>query len=143
MDQLGTFLRQAVYLLPQRHELRESLALALWEKAVGESLAKRTKPLRLHRTTLIVTTSSEPWKRELHHLRTEIARKLNECAGFRLIHDLEFRVDLNFVIPPAATNQVSPETKIEPLDLPTEAILDQTLRNSFRAAASSYLNRGR
>ena len=143
MDQLGTLLRQAVHLFPKRHELRESLALAFWEQAVGESLAKRTKPLRLYRSTLVVIASSKLWKRELHLLRTEIVKKLNEYAGFRLIQDVEFRVDPNFNIPPAATDQVSPETKTEPLDLPTESIPDQTLRNSFVAAASSYLNRGR
>lgn len=143
MNQLTTFLRKAVFSLPQRQELRESLAVALWEKAVGDSLAKRTMPLRLRRTTLIVVTSSEPWKRELHYLRTEIVRKLNECAGFHLIQDLEFRVDPNLVTPSVATDQVIPEIGMKPLELPIEAIPDQTLRESFKAAASSYLNRGR
>jgi predicted nucleic acid-binding Zn ribbon protein len=63
MDQLGTLLRQAVNLLPQRQELKESLALALWEQAVGEALAKNTKPLRLYRSTLIVIVPSQAWRK--------------------------------------------------------------------------------
>lgn len=143
MDQLGTLLRQAVNLLPQRQELKESLALALWEQAVGEALAKNTKPLRLYRSTLIVIVPSQAWRKELHLMRTEIVTKINENAGFRLIHDVEFRVDPNFTVLPATPPQVDSETPSRPLDLPIEAISDQGLRDSLMAAASSYLQRSR
>ena len=143
MDQLGTLLRQAANLLPQRQELKESLALALWEQAVGEALAKNTKPLRLYRSTLIVIVPSQAWRKELHLMRTEIVTKINENAGFRLIQDVEFRVDPNFTILPATPPQVDSETPSRPLDLPIEAISDQGLRDSLVAAASSYLQRSR
>ena len=143
MDQLGALLRHAVNLLPQRQELKESLALALWEQAVGEGLAKNTKPLRLYRSTLIVIVPSQAWRKELHLMRTEIVTKINENAGFRLIQDIEFRVDIKFAILPAATPQTDSRKVAEPLDLPIEDIPDQGLRDSLIAAASSYLQRNR
>ena len=143
MDQLGALLRHAVNLLPQRQELKESLALALWEQGVGEGLAKNTKPLRLYRSTLIVIVPSQAWRKELHLMRTEIVTKINENAGFRLIQDIEFRVDLNFTVLPAAPPQADSKIVAEPLDLPIEDIPDQGLRNSLIAAASSYLQRNR
>lgn len=143
MDQLGTLLRHAVNSLPQRQELKESLALALWEQAVGEALARNTKPLRMYRSTLSVIVPSQAWRKELHLMRTEIITKINENAGFRLIQDIEFRVDLNFTVLPAAPAQTDSETTTGPLDLPMEAISDPVLRNSFIAAASSYLRRDR
>jgi hypothetical protein len=141
MDQLGALLRHAVNLLPQRQELKESLALALWEQAVGEALAKNTKPLRLYRSTLIVIVPSQAWRKELHLMRTEIVTKINENAGFRLIQDIEFRVDLNFAILPVALPEADSKSTTEPLDLPIESISDQGLRDRLIAAASSYLQR--
>jgi len=143
MDQLGILLRQAANLLPQRQELKESLALALWEQAVGEALAKNTKPLRLYRSTLIVIVPSQAWRKELHLMRTEIVTKINENAGFRLIQDVEFRVDPNFTVLPATPPQVDSETPSRPLDLPIEAIPDQGLRDRLMSAASSYFQRSR
>ena len=143
MDSLGALLRHTVELLPQRQELKECLALALWDQAVGEALAKKTKPLRLYRSTLIIIVPSQAWRKELHLMRIEIVTKMNENAGFRLIHDVEFRVDPNFTVLTPAPNQPDSETTGEALDLPTETISDQALRRSLIAAASSYLNRGR
>ena len=141
MDHLGTLLRHAVELLPQRQELKESLALALWDQAVGEALAKKTKPLRMYRSTLVILVPSQAWRKELHFLRTEIVSKMNENAGFRLIQDIEFRVDLKFTILPTTLEPPVSETIAEPLDLPTEVILDPSLRHSLIATASSYLKR--
>ena len=143
MDQLGALLRHAVNLLPQRQELKESLSLALWEQGVGEGLAKNTKPLRLYRSTLIVIVPSQAWRKELHLMRAEIVTKINENAGFRLIQDIEFRVDPNFAVLPAAPPQADSKIVAEPLDLPIEDISDQGLRDSLIAAASSYLQRNR
>src|SRR4249919_3483311 len=141
MDHVGTLLRHAVELLPQRQELKESLALALWDQAVGEALAKKTKPLRMYRSTLIILVPSQAWRKELHFLRTEIVTKMNENAGFRLIQDIEFRVDLKFTILPTTLETPDLKTTAEPLDLPIEVILDPGLRHSLIAAASSYLKR--
>ena len=143
MDSLGALLRHAVKSLPQRQKLKECLALALWDQVVGEALAKKTKPLRLYRSTLIIVVPSQAWRKELHLMRIEIVTKMNENAGFQLIHDVEFRADPNFTILPPAPNRPDSETTGEALDLPTETISDQALRRSLIAAASSYQNRGR
>jgi hypothetical protein len=68
---------------------------------------------------------------------------MNENAGFRLIQDIEFRVDLKFAILPTTPEPPGSETTAEPLDLPAEVILDPGLRHSLMAAASSYLKRNR
>ena len=143
MNDLGTLLRHAVGLLPQRPELKQCLAMALWDQTVGEALAKKTKPLRLYRSTLIILVPSVAWRKELHLLRNEIVMKLNANAGFRLIHDIEFRVDLNFINLPATPEQPGLPMPAEALELPIETIPDQGLQQSLIAAASSYLNRSR
>jgi len=92
---------------------------------------------------LIVIVPSQAWRKELHLMRTEIVTKINENAGFRLIQDIEFRVDLDFTILPVALPQADSKSTTEPLDLPIESIPDQGLRDSLIAAASSYLQRNR
>ncbi|MFN8006620.1 MAG: DUF721 domain-containing protein [Terriglobia bacterium] len=143
MNEFPTLLRQTMGLLPQSPELRECLALALWNQVVGEALSKKTRPLRLSRSTLIIEVPSQAWQKELHLLRHDIIAKLNEQAGCRLIHNIEFRVDSHFPDPPNPPRIPPAEPFPQPLELPVEAIPDQDLRRSFVAAAFSYLNRNR
>ena len=67
---LPGFLRQLHF----SQELTGELVVALWEKVVGETLAQNARPLRMRGSTLVLTVSSEAWKKELFSLRFEILK---------------------------------------------------------------------
>lgn len=143
MTELSLLLPKALRQLPATHELAEKVVISVWPRAVGETLAQKTKPFRLYKSTLIVSVPSLMWKRELHHLQEEIIEKLRQAAGQKIVQALEFRVDVNFdsatVAPPAADRA----DIREPVLLPLDCIEDEDLRRALAAAASSYLNRAR
>src|SRR5438876_7892518 len=96
MLKFSALLPRAFRQLPDNDELREKLVLSLWKQAVGEPLARRTKPFRLFKSTLIVSVPSAMWKRELHHLKEEILESLHQVLGQRIVLALELRVDPQF-----------------------------------------------
>jgi len=142
MTELSLLLPNALRQLPPSDELAEKLVISVWERAVGETLAQRTRPFRLHQSTLIVSVPSLMWKRELHHLQEEMLEGLRKAIGHRIVYALEFRVDDDFdsrgASPPACSAEIP-----KPVDLSLDCIEDAELRRSFAAAASSYLNRPR
>jgi predicted nucleic acid-binding Zn ribbon protein len=142
MTELSLLLPNALRQLPPSDELAEKLVISVWERAVGETLAQRTRPFRLYQSTLIVSVPSIMWKRELHHLQEEILEGLRKAIGRRIVYALEFRVDNEFdsrgASPPARSAEIP-----KSVDLSLDCIEDAELRRSFVAAASSYLNRPR
>src|SRR5215467_11937892 len=96
MTELSVLLPKALRQLAPTNELMEKLIISVWERAVGETLAQRTRPFRLHQSTLIVSVPSLMWKRELHHLQDEIIEALRKTLGQRIVQSLEFRVDVEF-----------------------------------------------
>ena len=73
---LPGFLRQLHF----SQELTGELVVALWEKTVGETLAQNARPLRMQGTTLVLTVSSEAWKKELFSLRFEILKTTGKAV---------------------------------------------------------------
>ena len=70
----------------------ERIVSSAWKRAVGERLAKRTKPLKLVRDHLIIEVEDESWRESLWKLRFQILKKLEGELGSQLVSDLEFRV---------------------------------------------------
>ena len=119
-------------------ELTEQVVSALWEKVVGEPLARRTRPIQLHQSKLVVLVPSASWQRELYTLQSEIVSRFNELMN-RKILALEFRVDSNLeqlYKEPSSTQNVSP---MVPISLPLDGIQDQELRVRLQMAVTSYL----
>jgi predicted nucleic acid-binding Zn ribbon protein len=141
MTELSVLIPRALRQLPPTNELTEKLVISVWERAVGETLAQRTRPFRLHQSTLIVSVPSLMWKRELHHLQEEILEGLRKALGRTIVQALEFRVDVEFdsrVVASAAAPSQIPQ---KPILLALECIEDPELRRTFAATASSCLNR--
>jgi predicted nucleic acid-binding Zn ribbon protein len=143
MTELSLLLPKALRQLPPTHELAEKLVISVWQRAVGETLAQKTKPFRLHKSTLIVSVPSLMWKRELHHLQEEIIERLRQAGGQKIVQALEFRVDVDFDSAKAMPAAADIADTQEPVILPLDGIKDEELRRTFTAAASSYLNRAR
>jgi len=134
---LPGFLRQLHF----SEELTGELVVALWKNVVGETLAQNARPLRMRESTLVLTVSSEAWKKELFSLRFEILKRLERLVGPSRVSCLELRVDpwMNAVRVPVG--EPPGQLAEEPVELPLDSILDPELSRSLAAAASSYFGR--
>jgi predicted nucleic acid-binding Zn ribbon protein len=72
--------------------LADHAILKLWPKAVGDQIAKQTRPDRLHAGTLFVRTTSSIWVQQLHFMKEDIRHKLNQMAGKTVVRDIHFTI---------------------------------------------------
>jgi hypothetical protein len=135
---LPGFLRQLHF----SEELTGELVIALWKNVVGETLAQNARPLRMRESTLVLTVSSEAWKKELFSSRFEILKRLERLLGNSKVSSLELRVDpwMTNVTAPVAEPPRSQRSK-ELTGLELDSIPDPELRGSLAAAAASYFDR--
>ena len=142
MNELSSLLPGFLQQLHFSEDLTGDLVIALWKNVVGESLAQNARPLRMRESTLVLTVSSEAWKKELFSLRFEILRRLERLLGASRVSRLELRVDLwmTAVCTPS-TESLPNQPAEEPTDLQLDSIPDPELRRSLAAAASSYFGR--
>ena len=142
MNELSSLLPGFLQQLHFSEDLTGELVIALWKNVVGETLAQNARPLRMRESTLVLTVSSEAWKKELFSLRFEILRRLQKLLGASRVSRLELRVDpwMTTVCVPGAEPLPSPPAE-EPTGLQLDSISDPELRRSLDAAASSYFGR--
>lgn len=134
-NQIPNLLKQ----LPENKELAGSVVCAVWSEVVGEALAQRTRPIKLHGATLIVAVPSLVWRRELKPVQGEILRKLEQRLGPGLVRQLEFKCDEAFDESAPARHAPTPSVSTAGLNMPMEEIKDEDLRQQLVKAASSYL----
>ena len=72
----------------------DDLARAAWPKAVGARLEKRTRPLQMVRTTLVIEVEDAVWQRQLNAIRGQILKNLAGLLGHGMITELEFRIGI-------------------------------------------------
>ena len=120
----------------------EQVAAALWNEIVGEHLARRTRPVKISRSTLVVLVPSRTWKRQLSSLRSEMVRRLNQVLGIE-VKRVEFRIDstVEQAPPEPAPAPPRPKRPSTPVDLPLQGIADEELRARIQAAAAACLDR--
>ena len=118
----------------------EPVAAALWNEIVGEHLARRTRPVEISRSRLVVAVPSSSWKRQLRPLREEIASRLNRALGTG-ISRVVFRIDSTVEQAPPAPPPAPPKRTSTPVELPLQGIADQELRARIQAAAAACLDR--
>lgn len=142
MNELSSLLPGFLRQLHFSEELTGEIVNALWKNVVGAALAENARPLRLRQSTLVLTVSSEAWKKELFSLRFEILRRLERLLGSSKVSSLEFRVDpwMQCISAPAAEGPSS-QPEEQPAPLPLDSISDLELSRSLAAAASSYFGR--
>lgn len=64
----------------------------MWDKIVGEIIAENTRPAALKQKILLVHVNSSPWLHQLHFLKDEIVRKVNDALDEDLIDDILFKI---------------------------------------------------
>jgi len=77
-----------------RHDSDEELSQvwSLWESAVGEVIAKNTKPEAFKGKLLLVHVNSPPWMHQLQFLKKDIINKVNQALGKELVQDIKFKI---------------------------------------------------
>lgn len=73
-------------------KLEENALMKLWPKAVGAQIASQTQPDSWHAGTLFVKTTSSVWVQQLHFMKEDIRKKLNELAGKTVVREILFTV---------------------------------------------------
>ena len=142
MNELSALLPNLLRQIPSSNEMVENIVFAVWERVVGEPIARRTKPFKLYKSTLIVSVPSQPWKNELADLQEEILQKLYKTLGRRVVYALEFRVDEKLESKPSSQPLPSqPKTQAVEESPPLGTVADPELNRSLAAAALSYFNR--
>ena len=70
-------------------KLVECRARMAWEEAVGPTLAQDTTPLRLSKGYLEVAVPSAVWRTQLNFMQRDIAARINELLGGKVIEGLK------------------------------------------------------
>ena len=53
----------------------------IWERVVGEVVAKHTRPVRWEGKALVIRCDGEAWRKALEPERTSLSRKLSAAMG--------------------------------------------------------------
>jgi predicted nucleic acid-binding Zn ribbon protein len=74
-----------------QYEVRQNEALFLWEKVVGDSIAKHAKAEKISFGKLYVKVDSPVWRNELIFQKHEILNKINKELKNANINDIVLR----------------------------------------------------
>ncbi|MBI1926365.1 DUF721 domain-containing protein [Candidatus Poribacteria bacterium] len=74
------------------HKILEQKVLAAWSHAVGEPIARNTRPISLINGKLSVYTSHTLWMTELLFLKQHVIQEINTVVGQRAVKELHFSV---------------------------------------------------
>ncbi|HPC85797.1 MAG TPA: DUF721 domain-containing protein [Smithellaceae bacterium] len=73
-------------------KLTENPVFKLWPKAVGTRIAQHTCPDGWRAGTLFVKTTSSVWVQQLHFMKEDILKKINDLAGRTAVREIRFAV---------------------------------------------------
>lgn len=76
---------------PHRRRLKRGMILSLWERIVGERIAREAEDVHFEHGKLVVSVKNPAWRHEIHMKRFNIARKLNEEVGEEIIKEIVVR----------------------------------------------------
>jgi predicted nucleic acid-binding Zn ribbon protein len=91
---------------PKGEDWTAEIALACWEEAVGELLARVTRPAALAGRLLIVEVDAPEWAAELEALSGTIRRRLNQAVGRDVVGRVVYRLGRGAKPPGRATNSL-------------------------------------
>ena len=64
----------------------------IWSEAVGESIAKNSRPASFKGHLLVVHVSSSSWLYHLNFLKKDLMDKLNKALGSDRVRELNFKI---------------------------------------------------
>jgi hypothetical protein len=92
LQPLGDILYAALKKRGLAGKLEENNLFKLWPKAVGAKIAAQTCPDGWHTGTLFVKTTSSVWVQQLHFIKEDIRKKINDLAGKAAVREIHFTV---------------------------------------------------
>jgi len=77
-----------------RHDCDGDLAQvwSLWDTAVGDVIAKNTRPEAFKGKLLLVHVNSSAWMHQLQFLKKDMIDKINAALGKELVQDIKFKI---------------------------------------------------
>ena len=60
----------------------------VWEQIMGKTIARYTEKIRIHGSTLYISTTVAPLKNELLYQKEKIIQRVNESLGERVIKEV-------------------------------------------------------
>ena len=60
----------------------------VWEQIMGKTIARYTDKIRIHGSTLYISSSVAPLKQELLYQKEKIIQRVNEALGERVIKEV-------------------------------------------------------
>jgi predicted nucleic acid-binding Zn ribbon protein len=63
-----------------------------WVEIVGETIGKRSRPVKMQGDTLVVAAKNSVWANELSMMKPEILKKIREYYPDAVINDIRFTV---------------------------------------------------
>lgn len=100
-------------------KIKENAIFKFWPQAVGSQIALQTKPDCLKGSTLFVKTTSSIWAQQLHFLKDDIIRKLNDLAGKETVKEIRFSLGHEISAPSERSgprNAISPHLLLKDRD---------------------------
>jgi predicted nucleic acid-binding Zn ribbon protein len=86
----GEVLRTLVPQFVQSHRWHEYRVWEIWEDVVGETLARKARPTKIHNGKLFVTVSNSILMQELQFAKATVRDRLNAKLGTPVVRDLLF-----------------------------------------------------
>ena len=88
---LGTVVRRLIEQMGATDRIREQRAVQIWAETVGERIAGVARAESISQGKLMIKVSDPAWRNELHYLKDEIRKQLNERLGETVVSDIVFR----------------------------------------------------
>jgi Zn-ribbon-containing, possibly RNA-binding protein and truncated derivatives len=92
MQSIGEILFATLKRRGMAAKLEENAVLKHWPEAVGRQIVLQTQPDCLKNGTLFVKTTASVWVQQLHFMKEDIRRKLNDLAGKETVKDIRFSI---------------------------------------------------
>ena len=110
-------------------KLEENSLFKLWPKAVGAKIASQTCPDGWRAGTLFVKTTSSVWVQQLHFMKEDIRKKINDLAGKTVVREIHFTVGYSPARKGAGRRAVPPKLMLKERDKRIIAECTKTLKD--------------
>lgn len=110
-------------------KLAENSLFKLWPKAVGPKIAQQTCPDGWRAGTLFVKTTSSVWVQQLHFMKEDIRKKINDLAGKTTVREIHFAVGYSPARKDKGRRTVPPKLMLKERDKRIIAECTETLKD--------------
>ena len=100
-------------------------AWAVWDKAVGDTIAQQAQPAFMRGGVLFVKCSSSAWMQQLQFMKGKMCEQLNRLLGKEVIKDIRFQMGM---IDRSSRGDATVKDQEVVLDAAEQARIDEALR---------------